>query len=1402
MGVENYHVVELVGEGSFGKVYKGRRKYTGQTVAMKFILKHGKSDKDIENLRQEIEILRQLKHENIIEMLDAFESPQEFCVVTEFAQGELFEILEDDKCLPEAQVQAIAKQLVRALHYLHSHRIIHRDMKPQNILIGAGGIVKLCDFGFARAMSCNTMVLRSIKGTPLYMAPELVREQPYNHTADLWSLGVILYELYVGQPPFYTNSVYTLIRHIVKDPVKYPDTISTNFRSFLKGLLNKVSQNRLTWPGLLDHPFVRETSDEVAAREARAATAAARGCDAAWRGEVNITLSSPASVRSTTHSQAASPAGKTRPTRDFPESAPESPAANSPALQPSNKNNQPQPPPVSPVNQPVPPNAAEMSVLDKVEFTSRTVKGAQVVGQDRGAVAHILHSFRNLQIKGTAALSRQENTIVQRPLIQNDEQSSANANQGLRILSNLLSGGALQQKVAVEDVIPAVLGLVRATLGASNGPHVGLLIKGLAVLRKLMEVGGNRVETSYLHHSVAILRLYPQAVAYAHDPSGRVLYDSTSCVSVLLTRVVSGLTSILTPEQGEEGENLGGAASAEGQIMAQIIGQAKAVGTADHLCSCLSATGTNLISASSTSAPVAGEACKGLWALISGLNLTNGKGDLRHGFPLAVLKGYAETWADDKKLEDESFKPEEGSSGVIEMVTDSISKSKSMQVAVCYALLHGSDNALSAVMQVLLRCCVLSPVVCDVLAGISAQESPSQTPVSGGGDGTAVGAIFRVLSVHGSSSAPTNNGFKEPGTAATEATLKLATEGLLKQACLALAAIAQGLMTQGRRGASCMLSGSQPKQRARLSALAHQSLLDVVPKTPLTMSRSASAVLALSSILSLEQGIDRFGGPCWVSELVLPLLPSYSVIRSSLQVSPAQYGAEAHQASSVNSGMLTSWHGLRDGYVGVLEARLRWGGSSALEQACSAHIPLVLVSLLAGGLKGSSEEADEPAGLGEDLIGLSPRGVVWALSAIAYCLPGGGFRDVLLRREQLQALLALVEKTHLTHVQSWEGAGGGSDGLRDTVHGVVRVLEFPFTISQQATPTSPPPASGNSTVAGSDSPGGKRGSEGTELTRTVTASMPHYWQLLQEVNVASPLIRCLEMLNKDDLGSPVALIARMVQSSRILAGDLVKEGFLSSYMMSKLLDPACPKDVLRDVLMTVSNLARLSKDFYEPIGQANIWEAMKVFMNHADPSLRSKACSVLGNMCRHTPYFYDALVEHDIINLLIDRCADPDRHTRKFACFGLGNAAYHNDALYEVLRRSIPHLTSLLQGDEEDKTKANAAGALSNLVRNSNKLCEDIISKGAMQALCQVIADCANAPAGHDRRGASNSESPLKIALFSLGNMCVHAACRQYLRSPELFRVLLKLKQSSDATVVKYVTRITSKFPDSSANHR
>jgi len=263
----DFEVLDLIGEGSFGKVFKGRRRHLGHVFALKFIPKQGKSAEELTKLRREIDILQTLDHANIVLLLDAFERSDEICVVLEYAQSDLYQILEDDGRVGEDLVQNVAKQLVRALFYLHSHRIIHRDMKPQNILISSDGKVKLCDFGFARALSAKTVMVTSIKGTPLYMAPELVREQPYNHTADLWSLGVILFELFAGQPPFYTNNIYTLINLIVKNEVLYPPDMSRTLKSFLKGLLMKDNRQRLQWPKLLDHPFVRETEEEVLERQ-------------------------------------------------------------------------------------------------------------------------------------------------------------------------------------------------------------------------------------------------------------------------------------------------------------------------------------------------------------------------------------------------------------------------------------------------------------------------------------------------------------------------------------------------------------------------------------------------------------------------------------------------------------------------------------------------------------------------------------------------------------------------------------------------------------------------------------------------------------------------------------------------------------------------------------------------------------------------------------------------------------------------------------------------------------------------------------------------------------------------------------------------------------------------------
>ena len=202
-------------------------------------------------------------------MLDWFETKSEFCLVMEYAQGELFEILEEDRKLSEEQIRPIAIQLASALYYLHSQRIIHRDMKPQNVLIGPEGRVKLCDFGFARTLATSTAVITSVKGTPLYMAPELVQEHPYNHKVDLWSFGIILYELFVGEPPFFTTHLGSLIKLIVKKPVKYSEAMSPDFRDFLSRILVKEPQHRLDWPELLDHPFIRRMPSDLA-QEARA----------------------------------------------------------------------------------------------------------------------------------------------------------------------------------------------------------------------------------------------------------------------------------------------------------------------------------------------------------------------------------------------------------------------------------------------------------------------------------------------------------------------------------------------------------------------------------------------------------------------------------------------------------------------------------------------------------------------------------------------------------------------------------------------------------------------------------------------------------------------------------------------------------------------------------------------------------------------------------------------------------------------------------------------------------------------------------------------------------------------------------------------------------------------------
>ncbi|XP_017015606.2 serine/threonine-protein kinase fused [Drosophila takahashii] len=254
--MNRYAVSSLVGQGSFGCVYKATRKEDSKVVAIKVISKRGRATKELKNLRRECDIQARLKHPHVIEMIESFESKTDLFVVTEFALMDLHRYLSYNGAMGEEPARRVTGHLVSALYYLHSNRILHRDLKPQNVLLDKNMHAKLCDFGLARNMTLGTHVLTSIKGTPLYMAPELLAEQPYDHHADMWSLGCIAYESMAGQPPFCASSILHLVKMIKHEDVKWPSTLTSECRSFLQGLLEKDPGMRISWTQLLCHPFV------------------------------------------------------------------------------------------------------------------------------------------------------------------------------------------------------------------------------------------------------------------------------------------------------------------------------------------------------------------------------------------------------------------------------------------------------------------------------------------------------------------------------------------------------------------------------------------------------------------------------------------------------------------------------------------------------------------------------------------------------------------------------------------------------------------------------------------------------------------------------------------------------------------------------------------------------------------------------------------------------------------------------------------------------------------------------------------------------------------------------------------------------------------------------------------
>ena len=254
-----------LGSGSFGRVYLVSHNDSKKLFALKVIDKrklmvsYGKLD----IIYNEINIHSKLAHENIIKLYNVNEDNENINIILEYAEnGNLFELISKEKTgLEESKAFDYFIQVVNAVYYLHSNNIIHRDIKPENILIGNDNKIKLCDFGWAKELTLENR--STFCGTVEYMAPEIVGSENYDYSVDIWSLGILLYELLFGHSPFKANNTKNVILNIKTHELTYDENnkkISNSCKDLIQKLLVSNPQKRLKIKDILEHPFVKKHS--------------------------------------------------------------------------------------------------------------------------------------------------------------------------------------------------------------------------------------------------------------------------------------------------------------------------------------------------------------------------------------------------------------------------------------------------------------------------------------------------------------------------------------------------------------------------------------------------------------------------------------------------------------------------------------------------------------------------------------------------------------------------------------------------------------------------------------------------------------------------------------------------------------------------------------------------------------------------------------------------------------------------------------------------------------------------------------------------------------------------------------------------------------------------------------
>ncbi|KAJ1728146.1 Protein kinase of the Mitotic Exit Network, partial [Coemansia sp. Benny D160-2] len=253
--IGQYQLGDIIGKGAAGSVYRGLNLRTGEVVAIKQIRKEGFSSYDeIEVARKEIDVLRDLNHRNIVKYIGYEQTEQELDIILEYCEGgSLQNILRKFSKFPENLVGVYVAQILDGLSYLHNNAILHRDIKPGNILLLKDGVVKLADFGVARIQNG----LDTVVGSPYWIAPEVLQLKGATAASDIWSLGCTIVQLVDGKAPYQDLPPMAAMFRIGQDEhPPFPSNISALLRDFLSKCLVHVPSARAPASELREHEWI------------------------------------------------------------------------------------------------------------------------------------------------------------------------------------------------------------------------------------------------------------------------------------------------------------------------------------------------------------------------------------------------------------------------------------------------------------------------------------------------------------------------------------------------------------------------------------------------------------------------------------------------------------------------------------------------------------------------------------------------------------------------------------------------------------------------------------------------------------------------------------------------------------------------------------------------------------------------------------------------------------------------------------------------------------------------------------------------------------------------------------------------------------------------------------------